>query len=113
MWQPLSKAHRLLLGEGPGNIGPCSEFGTLICTPEGLKSLNALYSRYFMPRFPYVSLGPTKSAPKIALPSVQDTDAVEGRLERDSAVRYKALVPEGIGILTGGSMLRDFEATLL
>jgi hypothetical protein len=35
----------------------------------------------------YVSLGPTKSAPKVALPSVQDTDAVEGRLERDSAVR--------------------------
>ena len=23
MWQPLSKSHRLLLGEGPGNTGPC------------------------------------------------------------------------------------------
>ena len=35
--EPLSKAHRLLLGEGPGNIGPYSEFDTLICTLEGVK----------------------------------------------------------------------------
>ena len=41
----------------------------------------------------YVSLGPTKSAPKVALPSVQDTDAVEGRLERDS----ECCEVEGVG----------------
>jgi hypothetical protein len=35
----------------------------------------------------YVVLGPTKSAPKVALPSDQNTDAVEGGLERDRAVR--------------------------
>jgi hypothetical protein len=27
----------VLLVEGPGNIGPCSEFATLICTLESLK----------------------------------------------------------------------------
>jgi hypothetical protein len=27
----------LLLGEGPGNIGPYSKFTTLICTLESLK----------------------------------------------------------------------------
>jgi hypothetical protein len=27
----------VLLGEGPGNIGPCSEFATLIYTLESLK----------------------------------------------------------------------------
>jgi hypothetical protein len=33
----LVKGVNVLLGEGPGNIGPCSEFATLICTLESLK----------------------------------------------------------------------------
>ena len=37
MRQLLSKANRLVLGEGPGNMSPYSEFATLICTLEGLK----------------------------------------------------------------------------
>ncbi len=53
----------------------------------------------------YVSLGPTKSAPKVAFPLVQDTDTVEVWLERDKAVRRMASVLGGTGIVTGGSIL--------
>jgi hypothetical protein len=37
VWLPLLKAHRLLLGKGPGNTGPYSEFATLSYTLERLK----------------------------------------------------------------------------
>jgi hypothetical protein len=37
VWQPLSNVYRLFLGEGPGNIGPYSEFASLTYILESLK----------------------------------------------------------------------------
>jgi hypothetical protein len=101
------------LGEGPGNIGPCSEFAALICTLESLKVSQCpvfpiLYAVVFVSHF---SLAPTKfsaarwSCPASSVPGMPGTTS----FKQFQRAAFKLIPCNRITLSRDPYTKRDFE----